>query len=170
MSSITWMEIGLALFFFPPLPLWQPRNQVNWCSSDTNGSIEPSVLPRHPLPLPHLSLSLFISLTHHSLPLLSFSAPALDVFSPRQRRQFPYRITTRIRWPGFDSQSVPHPQPHPHKWKCICVCVSVCACIVQMWAAPLPGENAARLQCAVLVLVALGKSDRQQSRGEITEM
>lgn len=100
------------------------------------------------------SLSLY--LPHSPLPPspLLLSAPALDVFSPRKRRQFPYRITTRIRWPGFDSQSVLHPQPHHHKWKCICVRACVHACFVQMWASSLPGENAARLQCVLLVIVA----------------
>lgn len=62
-----------------------------------------AILPQLHLFSPFLLI--FPSLTPHSLPL-SLS-PVLDVFSTRQRRQFPYRITTRIRWPGFDSPSKP---------------------------------------------------------------
>lgn len=83
----------------------------------------------HPLPPPPSSLSLLLSRS------LSLSSPpptspslVFDVFSLHPRRQFSYRITTRIRWPGFDSPSKP---PH-RKWKCIHVCWMLH--IMRMWA------------------------------------
>lgn len=77
-----------------------------------------AVLPQLHLFSLFLLIFLSLSLSHSPTPFPLPPSPVLDVFSPQQRRQFPYRITTRIRWPGFDSPS----KPLHGKWKCIHVC------------------------------------------------
>ncbi len=107
-----------------------------------------AILPQ--LHLLSLFLPIFLFLTPHSLPLPL--SPVLDVFSPQQRRQFPYRITTRIRWPGFDSPSKPctenenvfmcigsstshRCEPFFASWKCSEI--AVCYCWQTDWVHPM---------------------------------
>lgn len=138
------MEIGLLF------PAFIATKIFCWCSSDTNGNIKPSPFPRHPpsaAPLFSLFLLIFLSLTPRSLPLPSSpsspSSPVLDVFSPQQRRKFPYRITTRIRWPGFDSSSKPCAE-NENLFMCIWSSTS------HRCEPFLPGENIVRLQCVIV--------------------
>lgn len=94
------------------------------------------------LPQLHLfSLSLSFSLSLPT-PFLSFFLPCL-MCSPQQRRQFPYRITTRIRWPGFDSPSKPCME---NENVFMCVGSSTSNRREQF----LPPENVVRLQCVIV--------------------
>lgn len=96
------------------------------------------------LPRLHLfPLFLLISLSHSPFPSSASFLPVLDVFSPQQRRQFPYRITTRIRWPGFDSPSKPCTE---NENVFVCIGSSTLHRCEQF----LPPESVVRLQCVVV--------------------
>lgn len=105
------------------------------------------------------SLSPFISLTHHSLPLLSFS-PLLCLMCSLLGKEGNFHIESQ---PGSgDLDLTPSRCRTPTNENVFCACACVHVCIVQMWAAALPGENAAWLQCVLLVLVAVGQARGQQ--------
>lgn len=144
------MEIGL-LFFFCLYRYQEIRltdvPQILMATSSRHFLLP--VLPRLHL----CSLFLLIFLSHFPLPSPLHPptpsplpvSPVLDVFSAQQRRQFPYRITTRIRWPGFDSPSKPL-HGKMKMYSCVLAQAHSHRCEQS-----LPPENVVRLQYAVVV-------------------